>query len=189
MPKQQEPGSTMPEFIRRQPAAASGVGKAVATPDIRNTLNGNGNGNHPPAMAADPMVEQASQGLEAINVLVNERNRMREENEFQRHRISDLEAKLANSEYYHDYYRNKSEHYERFSFSIRQQIATCVMIMNECQKKALDDGYNEYAPTAATPVPDAAPPVAPVPPQDPAEMLQEMEANRLRDLASQLERP
>jgi len=183
MPKE----NPMPGFLSKQQPAASGIGKAVAiAADIRQIQNGNGN--HPPAMAADPMVEQASQGLEAINILVNERNRMRDENEFQRHRIAELEAKLANSEYYHDYFRNKSEHYERFSFSIRSEIGTCVLIMNECLKKALADGYNESAPTAATPVPDAPPPVAPMPPQDPAEILQEMEANRLRDLASQLER-
>jgi len=188
MPKMQEPGS-IPGFLNRKEPAASGIGKAVAiAADIRQIQNGNGN-HQPPAMAADPMVEQASQGLEAINVLVNERNRMREELEFQRHLISDLQAKLANAEYYHDYFRNKSEHYERFSFSIRSEIGTCVLIMNECLKKALADGYNESAPTAATPVPDAPPPVAPVQPQDPAEILQEMEANRLRDLASRLEHP
>jgi hypothetical protein len=169
MPKIQE---TAPEFIRK--------GKSVgSTPDVRQTLNGNGN--HPPALAADPMVEQASQGLEAINVLVNERNRMREDLEFQRHRISDLEAKLANAEYYHEYFRDKAEHFERFSFGLVSKMGTCTMVMNECQKQALEMGYNKPSPT---PVPDA------VPPQPTAEeTLQDLEDTRLKDLASQLERP
>ena len=100
MPKQQQPGNAPPDFLMHQPmSVASGVGKGAAT----NTAilpQRNGNGNHQPAaMASDPMVEQASQGLEAINILVSERNRMREENEFQRHRIADLEAKLANESF------------------------------------------------------------------------------------------
>jgi hypothetical protein len=183
MPKQQQPGNAPPDFLMHQPmSVASGVGKGAAT----NTAilpQRNGNGNHQPAaMASDPMVEQASQGLEAINILVSERNRMREENEFQRHRIADLEAKLANAEYYHEYFRDKAEHYERFSYGLVSKMGTVHLVIAECQKQALEIGYNE---PVKTPVPDAAP-LEPAP--EPPATLEELEANRLRDLASQLER-
>lgn len=177
MPKQQA-NAEMPAFLsqRTEPpmGVASGIGKGVATGTAPTP-----NHNHP-ALAPDPMVEQASQGLEAINVLVNERNRMREENEFQRHRISDLEAKLANSEYYHEYFRDKAEHFERFSYGLVSKMGTVNLVIAECQKQALEIGYNEPEKTT---VPELAPqPTA-------EETLREMEGSRLRDLASQLERP
>jgi len=136
------------------------------------TKNPNGNGPRP---APDPIVEKAAEGYDAITKLVDERNKLREDQRFMRDHITALEIRLEQAERDRDYYRKRADHFERFSTEIVVQFATIRMIIDETHRKAAGVAYQKEEPTK---------PAAPSAPEQPVE---DEEAARLRQLANQLE--
>lgn len=105
----------------------------------------------------EPTVAKAHELGNAIESMLTELERLKNEVNFHRQNADHLDMRLQNAERERDILREKADFYERFSMSIVTNFNTIRMIVDDTQRRANEAARNTTPPPTTPPTPEPDP--------------------------------